>query len=98
MKNFIYKSVIICITLIIYSCEEFIEIDPPRNELSSEVIFKDVTTAEAFLAEIYAKVRDKSLLSGNNLGAYYTLSLYTDDLINKMPNILQSKIFLITIY
>lgn len=82
MKNFIYKSVIICITLIIYSCEEFIEIDPPRNELSSEVIFKDVTTAEAFLAEIYAKVRDKSLLSGNNLGAYYTLSLYTDDLIN----------------
>ncbi len=62
------------------SCESFVEVDPPQSELTGEVVFEDSATAEAALANIYGKLRQEVLLTGNQVGISYSMGLYADEL------------------
>lgn len=60
------------------ACEKMLDVKTPANQIGKNEVFKDVQTANAALAGLYAGLRDNSPLSGNALGT--VLSVYTDDL------------------
>ncbi|PXY40863.1 RagB/SusD family nutrient uptake outer membrane protein [Flavobacterium cheongpyeongense] len=67
--------------LTVISCDSFVEVDLPKSQLTSEGVFKDFATADAALTDIYAKIRDKGILTGQNTGISCQLGNYTDDLV-----------------
>tara|TARA_R110000868_G_scaffold54251_1_gene169859 strand:- start:10574 stop:11878 length:1305 start_codon:yes stop_codon:yes gene_type:complete len=56
-----------------------VEVDPPKNNLSTNTVFDDAATVKSALANIYLKMRDESLVSGNN-GLSTLMGIYTDEL------------------
>lgn len=68
------------IPFIIFSCDNFVEVELPDSQLTGVKVFEDPTTANAAMADIYAKLRDSGLLTGNQLGISGRLGLYTDEL------------------
>lgn len=65
--------------LLITACTDFVEVDLPKNQLSSEVVFNNSGTAEAALKGIYIEMRGSGLLSGVG-GLNALMGLYTDEL------------------
>lgn len=63
------------------SCDSFVEVDLPKSQLTTVTVFEDYATADAALTDIYAKIRDKGLLTGNNRGLSNQLGNYTDEII-----------------
>lgn len=61
-------------------CERFVEVDDPTNQISQTTVFKDKATAFAALADIYAGLRDSSVLDGTIAGSHFLTACYTDDL------------------
>jgi starch-binding outer membrane protein, SusD/RagB family len=75
LKN-IFKALILVVVLCsMTACESFLEIDAPKNKLVSETVFEDASTVKSALANIYYKMREQGMISGNfglsvNMGAY----------------------------
>lgn len=85
MKQYIiqYKVLqVICAALLLLQvqCERFVEVDDPTNQISQTTVFKDKATAFAALADIYAGLRDSSVLDGSISGSHFLTACYTDDL------------------
>lgn len=72
--------VLVAIILVAASCEKLIDVDIPNNQIDRETVFKDVQTANAALAALYADALKGSPIAGGNLETY--LSAYTDELDN----------------
>jgi len=66
--------------ILICSCDGFVEVDLPASQLTSETVFKDVSSAEAALAGMYAKLRSTGMLNGSGSGISFYLGLYADEL------------------
>ena len=85
MKTIIkkYSIVFIMIFLLIHntflSCENFVEVDLPPNQLTGKGIFDANRTAEAAVTDMYAYQREEGLLSGTAIGLSNLLALYTDE-------------------
>ncbi len=77
-KQIVFPVYLLLITLF-SSCEEFVEIDLPPNELTGAAVFTNITTAEAALMDIYALQRDQGILSGEG-GVSILMAYYTDEL------------------
>jgi hypothetical protein len=69
------------LSFVFYSCEDFVEVDLPSNQLSSEMVFQDKATAEAALINIYAQMRDDGILYGGLPGGASLLGHYSDELV-----------------
>jgi hypothetical protein len=69
---------ILTLILIMTSCTDFVEVDPPKNNLVSETVFEDPATVESALANIYYKMREQGMLSGR-FGLSALLSIYSDE-------------------
>jgi len=67
-------------SLIIMGCDNFTETDLPSTQLYSSAVFEDRNTAIAAMVDIYARIREGSLMSGKTSGAGYRLGLYADEL------------------
>ncbi|MEC4028747.1 RagB/SusD family nutrient uptake outer membrane protein [Myroides odoratimimus] len=80
MKKIKNIGLFLAIIVLLQSCEEMIEIDLPTDQISTESVFKDKRSATAALANLYIKLRESSLYSGNNQGMGAELGLYTDEL------------------
>ncbi|WP_417353162.1 RagB/SusD family nutrient uptake outer membrane protein [Flavobacterium alkalisoli] len=61
-------------------CEDYVSVDPPTTQLTSETVFNDASTATAALLDVYAKLRESSLLTGRTSGLSALMGLYTDEL------------------
>jgi len=48
--------VTLCVSVILYSCEEFVEIDNPPTQIPSENVFSNESTATAAIVGIYARM------------------------------------------
>lgn len=83
-------SVTTLIVLAVSSCETFVEVDPPKNILISETVFLDAATVESTLANLYVKIRQGGLVSGN-FALAVSMGIYTDELdyFGTDPNILR---------
>lgn len=68
------------IFLFTYSCEDFTETDMPQSQLIASAVFEDVSTANAALSDIYARLREGSVSAGTQLGGTTLLANYADDM------------------
>lgn len=73
-----YAYVLLFIS-VLTACESFVEINPPKNTLISETVFNDVATVESAFANIYYKMREQGLVSGN-FGLSIHMGSYSDEL------------------
>ena len=62
------------------SCDSYLELDNPVDELPSDVVFSDYTTAQAAMTNIYSELRDNVLLTGSSQGLGVLMGLYADEL------------------
>ncbi|WP_432222956.1 RagB/SusD family nutrient uptake outer membrane protein [Flavobacterium sp. TMP13] len=62
------------------SCDSFIQVDLPVSQLPAQSVFNDKATATAAMIDIYAKIRNKGLFTGNPSGLSNQLGLYADEL------------------
>ncbi|WDF66108.1 RagB/SusD family nutrient uptake outer membrane protein [Flavobacterium sp. KACC 22763] len=62
------------------ACDSFVDAGFPKSQLSSQAVFEDYTTANAAMADVYAKMRDSSILTGTQFGLSVQLGCYTDEL------------------
>ena len=80
-RFFLCAAAALLTTSLVSSCEDFIETQPPRSQLSAVVVFEDAATANAALANVYALLRSKVMVTGELQGLSILLGNYTDELI-----------------
>lgn len=73
-------QLILVLFLIINGCSDFLEVDLPSSQLNTAFVFENKATANAAMVDVYAKVRDKGLISGNSMGLSASMGAYTDEL------------------
>lgn len=66
-------------SMIWFGCSNFVEVDPPKNNLISEIVFKDPATVESALANLYYGMREEGMVSGS-FGLTTALGIYADEL------------------
>lgn len=70
----------LAIAALLYSCDNFVDVDFPKNQLDSDRVFEEKGTANAAMTDIYSKIRDNGLLTGSPQGISMALGLYADEL------------------
>lgn len=81
-KKFRVLSFTLVIFLSFQSCDEFVEIDQPNSQLTTQAVFENATTATAALTDIYAQMREHGILTGRINGLSCLLGTYTDEFIS----------------
>lgn len=61
-------------------CDDFVEVDRPISQMTTGVVFEDLTTASAALTDIYGQMREYGILTGYQDGCSVRLGLYTDEM------------------
>lgn len=74
-----YRSLIPAVLLLLISCDNFVDVDLPVSQLSSEDVFEDAATADAALAGLFIKLRNNGIFSGKYTGISSCLALYADE-------------------
>ncbi|WP_437373397.1 RagB/SusD family nutrient uptake outer membrane protein [Maribacter litoralis] len=76
-----YRQFFICLLLgvVLWSCSDFVEVDPPKNILVSSTVFEDPSTVRSALANIYYRMREQGMVSGT-FGITTGLGIYGDEL------------------
>jgi hypothetical protein len=82
ISRYLTISFFLILTMGFYSCDSFVEVDLPKSQLTDVTVFEDVATANAALLDIYAKIRDKGLLTGTRYGLSNQLGNYADEIIS----------------
>lgn len=70
----------VILLLLVTSCDHFTDVELPKSQLTKTAVFDNYATANAALADIYIKLRDDGILSGNTLGVSNILANYADEL------------------
>ncbi len=74
----------LCITtvfvLLFCSCESFVEVELPDNQINGETVFQNKGTATAALVNVYIGLRDAVLLNGGLNNITTALGHYADEL------------------
>tara|TARA_R110002096_G_scaffold157752_2_gene322950 strand:- start:4486 stop:5889 length:1404 start_codon:yes stop_codon:yes gene_type:complete len=77
----------------LWSCEGFVEIDPPNNQLTGAIVFEDASTVNAALTDVYGQLRDQALTNGGTSGAANLLGHYSDELTLYSSSLQQTQFF-----
>jgi len=77
--RFINRYTLLLLSIGLIGCSDFVEVEPPKNILVSETIFNNPATVESALANLYFKMREQGMVSGN-LGVTTALGIYSDEL------------------
>lgn len=82
MKNIKIRMTVAAtmVTVLFWSCESFLEVELPENQLVASAVFNEKGTANAAMTEIYANMRDNAPFAGNLQGMSVALGCYTDEL------------------
>lgn len=67
------------LTLLMFGCTDFVEVDPPKNILVAETVFDQPATVESALANLYHDMREQGMVSGG-MGLTTGLGIYADEL------------------
>lgn len=92
-KKITTRIFLIFIVLLSFSCDKFLDLEEPSNQISSTTVFKDKKLALAALSDIYANLRSNSLLNGGLYGSGTLLACYTDELVPVTSQALDFKTF-----
>lgn len=77
---FYFTILFLSIAMFFISCDSFVEVELPKSQLTATAVFQNYLTADAAMTDIYAKIRDKGLLTGTQLGISNCLGIYTDEI------------------
>lgn len=91
--TFFVRLIVACTIATLFSCESFVDLELPDSQLNTQDVFNDIQTAEGAIGELYSKLRDESLLTGDINGIGVLLGLYSDELTNFNPSILDRQEF-----
>lgn len=80
MKNIFKMRYLLYLLILCTACEEFVEVEAPKNQIANTKVFKDDTTAKAALNNLYVSLLTKGFLNGNTFGNGYILGCLTDEL------------------
>jgi hypothetical protein len=83
LKSFLPKrflTALFAMMVVMTSCDNFVEVDLPSDQLLAQNVFTEPTTANAAMVEVYSKIRDGGLFSGIRNGVPFTLANYTDEM------------------
>lgn len=72
-------AIFVFLTPLLSSCENFVDVELPKSQLTGATVFNEQATARAALNDIYAQLRDDILLTGNTRGLGFLLGLYADE-------------------
>ncbi|MCG2611829.1 RagB/SusD family nutrient uptake outer membrane protein [Flavobacterium sp. SM15] len=81
MKKLFIVSASLTLLALTTACENFVEVETPKSQLTGSEVFEDHNTANAAVIDLFAKVRDNGLITGSSLGTSVNLALYADELI-----------------
>lgn len=62
------------------ACDDFVDVEVPQNQLVANTVFEESATANAVMTDIYAKMRDAGMLTGQASGLSHLLGNYADEL------------------
>ncbi|OXG03658.1 SusD-like starch-binding protein associating with outer membrane [Flavobacterium araucananum] len=79
-KSLLSLSCLILFTIVVSSCDNFVEVDLPGSQLTANTVFEEKATANAAMTDIYSKIRDAGVLTGSASGLSHLLGNYTDEL------------------
>ena len=74
------KILLLIFTILFANCESFVEVDVPNTQLTGKVVYSDNKTAEAALVDIYSKLRNSVLVTGDLSGISILLGNYADEI------------------
>lgn len=80
LKNYAIILGVSLLLLALVSCEKFLEVDEPENQISQEMVFRDKKLAYSALSDVYSNIRSNSLLNGGLAGVGTLTGCYTDEL------------------
>src|SRR5690606_24740189 len=80
MKTYYLKFLMILPLMV--SCEDFLDIEPPKNQLIGKSVFEETATIDAAFAHIYAELRESAFTRGTSSGLSCLLGYYSDELIH----------------
>ncbi|WP_314241293.1 RagB/SusD family nutrient uptake outer membrane protein [Empedobacter tilapiae] len=80
MKTSILKFNILLLFFLIFSCNDFVEVDFPTNQLPSLYVFENETTANGAILNLYSELRDNSIYNGKLSSSSILFGLYADEL------------------
>jgi hypothetical protein len=92
-KKFFLTSIILFCSFYLISCEKFLEVDDPNNQISQSMVFKDKGLAYAALSDVYSNLRANTLLNGSLYGVGTLMGCYTDELSSVSNQSLDFKSF-----
>lgn len=87
-KRIFFLSLIVLMCMI--ACEDFVDIEPPTNQLTGQLVFEDPATVDAAFAHIYGQLRDQAFSTGSISGTSYLMAHYADELelfSNDLPSV-----------
>jgi hypothetical protein len=70
------------ITLLFSSCDQFVNVDPPRTEIVRATVFENEATANAAVSAIYHQMISESFARGGISSVTFIASLSSDELLN----------------
>jgi len=71
--------ILLAMSMVLFGCTEFVEVDPPKNTLVLETVFDDPGTVESALANLYFDMREQGMVSGSR-GLTLMMGIYSDEL------------------
>lgn len=81
--NTIYKNLVrfkcLIFLMLVSSCDDFVEIDPPRTDLVRSTVFANDATAKAAMVDIYYQMTTSGFASGSALSYTVYGSLSSDE-------------------
>lgn len=80
MKNIITLIFTFFLLFTFSACEEFVDIDAPKDQIANTKVFDDDETAIAALNNLYVSLVNKGFLNGNTFGNGFILGCLTDEL------------------
>jgi hypothetical protein len=79
-RYYTIKAIIGATLLCLYACAKFTEVDTPQSQLTTPSVFENVNTADAAMTDIYARLREESMLAGTLNGLSSLMSNYSDEM------------------
>lgn len=71
---------LIAVPLLLASCEDFLDVEEPLDQIDSSEVYEDEATATAAISSLYGNLRDEVILTGQPKGMGALMGVYADEM------------------
>lgn len=93
MKNSIVYAIVFGCIILLFSCEDFVELEQPNNQIANPAVFNSETMTKSALNNVYVSLINSGFLSGNVNSAGFIMACHTDELKVTTTQNLDFKLF-----